>query len=182
MRRLRLVVGLLFAASGIVSAQTGGQITGEVKDQSGAVVPKRGGHGYQYRDQCGANHVTNTSGLYSFPGPDSRAYTSKGRHAGGFQTAVTNRISSSRCSRPRASISRLAVGQATQTVEVAANAALLTTENATVGTVIEEQRITRTAAERPQLLQPGRAEPQRDLRIHRRRAGRRPAWAARAAV
>jgi hypothetical protein len=33
------------------------------------------------------------------------------------------------------------VGQSTQTVEVAANAAALTTENATVGTVIEEQRI-----------------------------------------
>jgi hypothetical protein len=35
----------------------------------------------------------------------------------------------------------LNVGQSTQTVEVAANAAMLTTENATVGTVIEQQRI-----------------------------------------
>ena len=35
----------------------------------------------------------------------------------------------------------LRVGEATQTLEVAANAALLATENATVGTVIEEQRI-----------------------------------------
>jgi hypothetical protein len=33
------------------------------------------------------------------------------------------------------------LGQATQTVEVAANSALLATENATVGTVIEERRI-----------------------------------------
>ncbi len=35
----------------------------------------------------------------------------------------------------------LTLGQATTTIEIAANAALLSTENATVGTVIEEQRI-----------------------------------------
>jgi hypothetical protein len=38
MRRLGLVVGLGMAL-GIAFAQTGGQITGEVKDQSGASIP-----------------------------------------------------------------------------------------------------------------------------------------------
>jgi hypothetical protein len=35
----------------------------------------------------------------------------------------------------------LVIGQAAQSVEVSASGALLTTENATVGTVIEEKRI-----------------------------------------
>jgi Carboxypeptidase regulatory-like domain len=39
MRRLALLIGLLGVAFGIASAQTGGQITGEVRDPTGALVP-----------------------------------------------------------------------------------------------------------------------------------------------
>ena len=60
--------------------------------------------------------------------------------AGGFQTAVTNDIELQVQQTARVDFT-LNVGQATQTVEVAANAALLATDNATVGTVIDGTRI-----------------------------------------
>ena len=60
--------------------------------------------------------------------------------AGAFKTSVTNDIELQVQQTARVDFS-LTLGAYTQTVEVAANAALLATENATVGTVIEERRI-----------------------------------------
>ena len=58
----------------------------------------------------------------------------------GFETEVRNNIELQVQQTARIDFT-LAVGQATQTIEVAANRPLLSTENATVGTVIEQQRI-----------------------------------------
>src|SRR6185436_8935193 len=82
---------------------------------------------------------TNTSGIYDFPGLIPGTYQVKVT-AGGFQTAITSNIELQVQQTARVDFS-LSVGQASQTVEVAASAALLSTENATVGTVIEEKRI-----------------------------------------
>jgi len=54
MRTITLAVGLLGAALGIASAQTGGEITGEVRDPSGALVSKRARYGHQHWDQLDA--------------------------------------------------------------------------------------------------------------------------------
>ena len=59
----------------------------------------------------------------------------------GFETAVRTNIVLEVQEIARIDFN-LSVGQATQTVEVSANAQLLNTEDATVGTVIEQQRIT----------------------------------------
>lgn len=139
MRRLVLVIGFLCLSLGVVLAQTGGTITGEVKDQSGAVVPNVSITATNTATNVARNTLTNTSGIYSFPGLVPGRYQVKAA-AGGFQTSVTNDIELQVQQTARVDFA-LTLGAATQTVEVAANAALLATENATVGTVIDGARI-----------------------------------------
>jgi len=139
MRRLVLVVGLWYAASGIASAQTGGQITGEVRDPSAATVPNASVTVTNTATNVARSTETNTAGIYSFPDLSPGTYDVKVVLAG-FATTVKSGILLQVQQVARVDFT-LTVGQAQQTIEVAANAALLATENATVGTVIEEQRI-----------------------------------------
>ena len=139
MRSVKLVIGLLCLSLGVLLAQTGGTITGEVKDQSGALVPNATITVTNTATNVARNTQTNTAGIYSFPGLVPGRYQVKAA-AGGFQTSVTNDIELQVQQTARVDFA-LTLGAATQTVEVAANAALLATENATVGTVIEERRI-----------------------------------------
>ncbi len=83
--------------------------------------------------------VTNDAGIYSFPSLNPGPYQVK-VSAPGFETAVRTNIDLQVQQTARIDFT-LAVGQATQTIEVSANIELLTTENATVGTVIEQERI-----------------------------------------
>jgi hypothetical protein len=139
MQRWALLIALEGVALVIASAQTGGQITGEVKDPSGASVPEATITVTNTATNVARTTTTNTAGLYSFPALTPGMYQVKAV-ASGFQTAVTNDVQLQVQQTARVDFS-LTVGQSTQTLEVAANAALLATENATVGTVIEEQRI-----------------------------------------
>lgn len=136
----RLVLTIFLCLSlGLVRAQTTGAITGEVKDQTGAMIPNAAVTATNTATNVARTTLTNTSGVYDFPGLIPGTYQIKVA-AGGFQTAVTNNIELQVQQTARVDFS-LAVGQGSQTVEVAANAALLATENATVGTVIEEKSI-----------------------------------------
>ena len=139
MRRLVLVIGFLYLSLGVVLAQTGGTITGEVKDQSGALVPNVNVTVTNSGTNVARDTQTNAAGIYSFPDLVPGRYQVKAA-AGGFQTSIMNDIELQVQQTARVDFS-LTLGASTQTVEVAANAALLATENATVGTVIEEQRI-----------------------------------------
>jgi len=139
MRRLTSLVALLYLALGVASGQTGGTITGEVKDQSGALVPNATISVTNKATSVTRNTASNTAGIYIFPDLIPGKYQVKAMSPG-FQTVVTNDIELQVQQTARVDFT-LALGQAAQTVEVPANAALLTTENATVGTVIEEQRI-----------------------------------------
>ncbi|HEY2014792.1 MAG TPA: carboxypeptidase-like regulatory domain-containing protein, partial [Bryobacteraceae bacterium] len=139
MRKLILVVGLLGLASFVASAQTGGQITGEVRDPSGATVPNASITVTNAATNVTRSTETNSSGLYSFPDLTPGIYNVKVVMAG-FDTVVKSNIELQVQQVARVDFA-LAVGQALQSIEVAANAALLATENATVGTVIEEKRI-----------------------------------------
>src|SRR5580700_6921907 len=118
MRKLLLLL-LLSVFATLTFAQTAGQITGEVRDSSGALVPDAAVTATNAATQVSRSTVTNKEGAYSFPDLSPGIYSVRVA-AKGFGV----------------------VGQNTQTIEVAANAAELSTENATVGTVIEEQRIT----------------------------------------
>ena len=139
MRAFVILIGLFYAMSGVASAQTGGQITGEVRDPSGATVPSAAVTVIQTATNVVRSTETNPSGLYSFPDLPPGIYNVKVT-MGGFDTVIKANIELQVQQVARVDFS-LTVGQSTQTVEVAANAGLLATDNATVGTVIEERRI-----------------------------------------
>ena len=139
MRKVLLAIGFFCAASSIAFAQTGGEITGEVTDQSGAVAPNVSVTATNTATNVARSTTTNTSGVYSFPDLAPGNYQVKVA-AAGFDTVVKTNIELQVQQTARVDFT-LAVGQATQTVEVSATGELLTTEDATVGTVIEEKRI-----------------------------------------
>src|SRR5437879_9382442 len=66
MRHLLLTLGLCLPI-GIVSAQTFGEITGEVKDQSGAVAPNASLTVTNTATNVSRTTRTNEAGIYSFP-------------------------------------------------------------------------------------------------------------------
>src|SRR5947209_6870408 len=140
MRRILLVTGLVCVLAGIISAQTVGEITGEVKDPSGANISNAPVMATNIATNVARSTVTNSSGVYSFPDLAPGTYQVKVA-APGFDTVIKTNIELQVQQTARIDFT-LAVGQTTQTIEVSASAALLTTENATVGTVIEERRIT----------------------------------------
>ncbi len=139
MRRLVLVFGLLGIISALVFAQTFGSIQGVVQDPSGAFVPNATITTTNTATGVARTSTTNADGFYSFPDLVPGNYNVQ-VVATGFSTVTKQDILLQVQQAARVDFS-ISVGQATESIEVAANAALLSTENATVGTVIEEQRI-----------------------------------------
>ncbi|HKD07603.1 MAG TPA: carboxypeptidase-like regulatory domain-containing protein [Bryobacteraceae bacterium] len=137
MKRVLVCVAVCLPAA--VFAQTAGEITGEVKDQSGAIAPNVAVTATNSGTNVARSTVTNTSGVYSFPDLTPGVYQVKAS-APGFDTIVKTNIELQVQQTARVDFT-LTVGQATQTVEVSATGELLATENATVGTVIEQKRI-----------------------------------------
>src|SRR6266851_2054621 len=137
--RTSLLTIVLCLSIGVVLAQTGGSITGEVKDQSGAVAPNAAVTVTNSKTNVARSTATNSAGIYSFPDLTPGTYQVKVA-APGFETVVKTNIELQVQQTARVDFS-LSVGQTTNTVEVSASGALLSTENATVGTLIEEKRI-----------------------------------------
>jgi hypothetical protein len=138
MKRLLLLAGAILALSLAVYGQTLGTITGVVTDPSGAVVPNASVTVTNTATNASRNTVTNSEGLYSFPSLVPGPYAVK-VEISGFRSA-TSKLELQVQQTARVDIT-LQVGQTTESIEVSANAALLSTDNATVGTVIEERRI-----------------------------------------
>ena len=139
MQRLLILTVLVCALAGWALAQTLGEITGEVQDQSGALVPGASITVTNTATNGSRTTTANSAGLYSFPGLTPGTYQLKAT-APGFQTAVTNNIELQVQQTARVDFA-LKLGNAAETVQVEANATMLTTDNATVGTVIEQTRI-----------------------------------------
>ena len=137
--RYLLVLAALCCSVGIVSAQTLGSLTGEVKDPSGALAPNVTVTLKNVGTNGTRTNVTNQSGIYNFPDLEPADYQVSVA-ATGFET-ISSTFTLQVQQHSRLDFT-LVVGQATQTIEVSANAAQLNTEDATVGTVIEEKRIT----------------------------------------
>src|SRR4051794_14455768 len=87
MKRLLVVIGLLCATCDTALAQTSGEITGEVKDPSGAVMPNASVTVTNTATNVARSTVTNTSGVYSFPNLVPGVYGVK-VSSGGFDTVV----------------------------------------------------------------------------------------------
>jgi hypothetical protein len=140
-RALLGAVLALLAMTGTARAQTAtGQITGTVKDTSGAVVP--GATVTVHSDLTGLTRTatTNASGDYSFPLLPTGVY-SVSAELSGFSVAKQSAIRLNVDQVARIDLT-LAVGAATETVEVQARTAMIETSTATVGQVVTEKQIT----------------------------------------
>jgi hypothetical protein len=139
MRRVWLVLGLSFLVAGGAIAQTAAAITGEVTDQSGAIAPNAAVTATNTATNVIRSTATNNAGVYDFPDLAPGTYNVK-VSSPGFETMIKTNIELQVQQTARIDFT-LSVGQAAQTVEVNASAQLLSTEDATVGTVIEQKRI-----------------------------------------
>lgn len=139
MRTMQLSLLLCLLFSGTVFAQTFGDISGEVRDASDATVA-----GVRLTLTNVATNATrstesNSTGLYSFPALQPGVYSLRAEKDG-FKSYTRTGIEVQVQLSARIDV-MLEVGAVTESVEVSASGALLQTENATVGTVIENKRI-----------------------------------------
>jgi Carboxypeptidase regulatory-like domain len=136
-----LFLGVLLAMALTLPAfgQTFGQISGLVSDSTGAVVPGATITVTNPQTNFTRTALSNESGYYNFPALLPGVYNVKAEIAG-FQSEARNGIELEVQQAARIDF-RLQVGTITETVEVSAGATLLNTENATVGTVIDNKRI-----------------------------------------
>jgi hypothetical protein len=131
----------LLTLSNTARAQTAtGQITGTVRDSSGAAVP--GAAVTVHSDLTGLTRTatSNASGDYSFPLLPVGAYSVRAELTG-FSIAKQAGIRLNVDQVARVDLT-LAVGNQTETVEVQAAAAIIDTETASIGHVITEKQIT----------------------------------------
>ena len=144
MTPLRWVFCALFlclVTSGLLWGQGGAtaQISGTVKDQSGAVLPGAEVTLTQTETGLMRNAVTNETGSYTLTNLPIGPYRLEASLPG-FRTYVQNGIVLQVNSNPVIN-STLEVGQVSETVEVQANAALVETRNTGIGQVIDNQRV-----------------------------------------
>src|ERR1019366_10503964 len=105
-----------------------------VKDQSGGVASNAKVPVTNTATNATRSTATNDVGVYSFPALVPGSYSVK-VEASGFQSVVRTNIELQVQQTARVDFS-LQVGSTTQAIEVGGSAELLTTENATVGTVV----------------------------------------------
>jgi hypothetical protein len=137
--RVTYLVAAMLALSFSAYAQTVGQVTGVVTDPSGSVVV--GATVIVTNSQTNVARTTNTNsaGNYTFAALQPGTYSVKAEMQG-FQGEVREGVELQVEQIARIDF-HLRVGAVTETVEVAGGAPLLSTESATVGTVIDNNRI-----------------------------------------
>ena len=133
---LLFVVLLLIAVP--VGAQTLGTITGEVKDASGAVIPGATVTATNTGTNAAREMPSNEAGTYTFAALPPGPYVVKAELQG-FKT-VQQQVELHVEQTVRVNFT-MEIGTLSETAEVTGVAPLITTENATVGTVIENRRI-----------------------------------------
>lgn len=139
-RTLQFATLLLPCLIGNLFAQTLGTVTGEVKDSSGAAVV---GAAITVRNAATngiRNATTNEEGIYTIPALVPGIYDVKVEKQG-FKGANRSNVELQVQQTARVDFA-LDVGQINEIVQVTGSVPLLTTEDATVGTVIEQKRIT----------------------------------------
>ena len=137
---VRLVILACILAEGRVAfGQTFGSIDGEARDATGAAVAGVTVSATNIGTNAARTAITNDAGAYSFPSLAPGTYTLHAEKPG-FKTVVRNQIELQVQQAARIDM-ELQVGQVNESVEVQGDAALLATDNATVGTVIENKRI-----------------------------------------
>src|SRR3989449_3751628 len=120
-------------------AQTQAGISGVIRDPSGAVIPGVTVTITNPATNFVRSAISNEAGVYNFPVLQPGRYNIK-VELPGFRTITQNDVELQIQQSARLDFT-LQVGELSQTVEVSGTAALIATENATVGTVIENKRI-----------------------------------------
>lgn len=120
-------------------AQTFGGITGVVSDSSGSVIAGATVTATNPQTNVARTATSNEAGNYSFPSLPPGLYEVRAEQQG-FQVEVHSGVELQVQQTARIDF-RLNPGAVTERVEVTGGAPLLETENATVGTVIENKRI-----------------------------------------
>ena len=140
MRSKGIVAVVLSLAAGCVPAfsQTFGEITGEVEDSTGAVVPGVAVTVNNTATNAQRSTQSNEAGIYSFPSLAPGSYNVRAEESG-FK-ANTAKIEVQVQQTVRLDL-EMDIGSVAETVEVSASVQSLTTENATLGHVVENKRI-----------------------------------------
>lgn len=130
---------LCLSIASMAFGQTFGSIAGEVRDAQGASIPTAEVTVTNSATNVARKTITNEAGLYSFPSLPPGSYDVRVAKPG-FKAAVSSNVEIQVQQNARLDFD-LALGQVSEAVEVQANAQLLATEDATIGTVIENKRI-----------------------------------------
>src|SRR6266850_5257659 len=120
-------------------SQTQAGISGVIHDPSGAVIPGVTVTVTNPATNFTRSAISNEAGVYNFPVLQPGRYNIK-VELPGFRTITQNDLDLQVQQSARLDFT-LQVGEVSQTIEVSGTAALIATENATVGTVIENKRI-----------------------------------------
>ncbi|MBX5495544.1 MAG: TonB-dependent receptor [Bryobacteraceae bacterium] len=144
MKRMQTkVFAVLLAVCALVPAnlrgQTFGEITGEIRDATGAVIAGATVTVTNLNTNATRTAVSNEAGVYSFPLLVPGSYSAKVEKVG-FKSATRSQFDVQVQQSARIDFV-LEVGSVSESIEVSASAGVLATENATVGTVIENKRI-----------------------------------------
>ncbi len=119
--------------------QTFGEITGEVRDTSGASVPGVTVTIINAATNANRSTVSNDAGIYSFPSLPPGLYSLRAEKQG-FKVNTAKQVEVQVQQTVRLDLD-MTVGAVSETIEVSGAVTLLTTENATLGTVVENKRI-----------------------------------------
>jgi len=134
-----LAVAMLFGASQAIAQTITGRITGSVLDQSGAAVPGASVTALNAATGVATTTRSDQSGIYNFQFLPIGSYTVTGT-AQGFQKTTVGPLTLEIDQIADIDI-KLAVGQVSQTVSVSSDAAVLQTQNATMGTTVSSNTI-----------------------------------------
>jgi hypothetical protein len=134
----RIALASILAVSALL-AQSTGTIQGSVTDQSGASVPKAAVTVRNMATGEERSFTTDDSGLYVVPSLPVGSYTVGVKAAGLQPTTVGNVIVE--VSRAVQQDFHLQVATANETVEIAANAAVLDTTTTSVGTSVDQRTV-----------------------------------------
>src|SRR5262245_56845537 len=138
-RRFSCVLFLVFSTVVASFAQTQAGISGVIHDSSGAIIPGVSVTITNPETNFVRTAISNEAGVYNLPGLQPGRYNMK-VELPGFRPITQNDVELQIQQSARLDFT-LQVGELSQTVEVAGTSALIATENATVGTVIEHRRI-----------------------------------------
>src|SRR4051794_8497790 len=133
-----LLAGYLLSGSLGLHGQTLGSIAGQVRDSSGAAIPEARVTATNAGTNARRTALSNDAGDFGFPSLPPGTYTVAAERPG-FKTMVRSQVEIQVQQNARIDF-ELQVGLVSESVEVVANAVMVT-ENATVGTVIENRRI-----------------------------------------